>query len=198
MEELQLHLQVSSEPSPQSRQRQPPTKPPTTTTAAACPSNETAPIHSKTNKRPEIAQKVRIDEPPKKQPRFQNAINPSKSLLKAAASGDAATVSGLLCRLREEEDQHTSERASLQLQLKKESQRALKAEAAVRRAEDQRDFRLGEVRHLKAALQRRDDLITALQDQVRELEVGVTLADALQTAEGKKNVTGFEAKAEKV
>jgi len=118
-------------------------------------------------------------------PRFQSAISPSKSILKVTPNGDAATVSGLLSRLREEEQKRTSERASLQLQLQKEKQRAHHAETAARRAEDQRDFRLGEVRHLKAALKRRDDVITSLQDQVREMEVGISYADAVQLAQGK-------------
>jgi hypothetical protein len=133
--------------------------------------------------------------PPKKQrqqpttqnqpPRFHSTISPSKSILKAHSNGDAATVSGLLSRLREEEQKRTSERAALQMQLQKEKHRANNAETAARRAEDQRDFRLGEVRHLKAALKRRDDVITSLQDQVREMEVGISYADAVQLAQGK-------------
>lgn len=132
--------------------------------------------------------KLRENEAPqKKQPRFQTAINPSKSTLKiSSATGDAATVGGLLARLREEENRNIAERAAMQLQLQKEKRRAQTAETAARRAEDQRDFRVGEVRHLKAALQRRDDVITSLQDQVRELEVGVACAEAVQLAEGKK------------
>jgi len=118
-------------------------------------------------------------------PRFQSAISPSKSILKFNSNGDAETVSGLLSRLREEEQKRTSERASLQMQLQKEKQRSHRAETAARRAEDQRDFRLGEVRHLKAALKRRDDVITSLQDQVREMEVGISYADAVQLAQGK-------------
>ena len=74
----------------------------------------------------------------------------------------------------------------MQLQIQKDKRRAQAAEATARRAEDQRDYRVGEVRHLKAALQRRDDVITSLQDQVRELEVGVACAEAVQLAEGKR------------
>lgn len=119
------------------------------------------------------------------QKRFQSAISSSKSVLNSHPTGDAATVSGLLSRLREEEQKRISERAALQMQLQKEKQRALHAETAARRAEDQRDFRLGEVTHLKAALKRRDDVITSLQDQVREMEVGISYADAVQLAHGK-------------
>ncbi|KAH7618777.1 hypothetical protein NADE_005626 [Nannochloris sp. 'desiccata'] len=120
-------------------------------------------------------------------PRFQSTISPSKSNLKFHPNGDAATVSGLLSRLREEEQKRTSERAALQMQVQKEKQRAHHAEAAARRAEDQRDFRLGEVRHLKAALKRRDDVITSLQDQVRDMEVGISYADAVQLAQGERD-----------
>ena len=102
-----------------------------------------------------------------------------------AVTGDAATVGGLLARLREEENRHIAERAAMQLQLQKEKRRAQAAETKERRAEDQRDYRVGEVKHLKAALQRRDEVITSLQDQVRELEVGVACAEAVQVAEGK-------------
>jgi hypothetical protein len=123
--------------------------------------------------------------PPQQPPRFQSTISSSKSVLNSQSHGDAATVSGLFSRIREEEQKRTSERASLQMQLQKEKQRAHHAETAARRAEDQRDFRLGEVRHLKAALKRRDDVVTSLQDQVREMEVGISYADAVQLAQGK-------------
>ena len=154
-------------------------------------------LKTKPSSRPLKPSKLRDSEnsppPTKQQPRFQTAINPSKGALNggAAAKGDAATVSGLLTRLKEGERQRTSERASLQLQIQKERQRAQNAEAASRRAADQRDFRLGEVRHLKAALQRRDDMITDLQDNVRDLEVGVSCAEAVQAAEGKGSLFFF-------
>ena len=98
-------------------------------------------------------------------------------------SRDASTISGLLERLKEDERKHVSERASLAMSLKKERQHAQRAEREQRRAEEQRDYRIGQVKHLKAALERRDGMITALQDQVRELEVGVAAADAVRRAE---------------
>lgn len=136
---------------------------------------------------PKSAPKLRATEaPPAPQPaRFHTAIGPGKSALRGPPAGDAATVSGLLARLRDEERARVAERAALQLAAQKERQRAQRAEAATRRAEEQREFRLGEVRHLKAALQRRDDVISSLQDQVRELEIGAAAAEAVQQAEGE-------------
>ena len=93
-------------------------------------------------------------------------------------------MSGLLARLRAAEAQWAADRGALQLALKGARQRAQRCEVAARRAEEQRDFRVGEVRHLKAALDRRDAVITGLQDEVRELEVGVAAAEAVQRAEG--------------
>lgn len=89
---------------------------------------------------------------------------------------------GLLARLRAQETQHASDKGAMQLQLQRERQRAQRAEEAARRAEGQRDFRLEEVRHLKAALKRRDDVITSLEDQLRELEVDAVRAEDLQQA----------------
>ena len=177
LEELQEQLlasQVSGDPKGRS----------TTTTTTILKRTQQS-VTQKCNK----TYKSRENEAPavKKQPRFQTAINLSKSTLNiSAASGDAATVGGLLARLRDEEHRHIAERAAMQLQIQKDKRRAQAAEATARRAEDQRDYRVGEVRHLKAALQRRDDVITSLQDQVRELEVGVACAEAVQLAEGKR------------
>jgi hypothetical protein len=113
-------------------------------------------------------------------------VHPSNGLLtKPRAADSSATVSGLLSRLRTSEAQWAAERGALQLAVKEQRQRAQQAAAAARRAEEQRDFRLGEVRHLKEALKRRDDVIVGLQDTVRELEVGVAAADATQRAEGE-------------
>ena len=203
LEELQVHLlatsKTSSASTSTSRQKE------QNRTEQKWP-KETHSVGSKSNKTKDIShKKPNLEEyqgpiTPKKhrqqptmsaptqhhqQPRFQSAISPSKSILNSHTHGDAATVSGLLSRLREEEQKRISERASLQMQLQKEKQRAHHAETAARRAEDQRDFRLGEVRHLKAALKCRDDVITSLQDQVREMEVGISYADAVQLAQGK-------------
>lgn len=87
--------------------------------------------------------------------------------------------------MRASEAQWAADRGALQLAVKEQRQRAQRAAAAAHRAEEQRDFRVGQVRHLKEALKRRDDVIVGLQDEVRELEVGVAAAEAVQRAEGE-------------
>lgn len=119
--------------------------------------------------------------------RFQTAFRPSNEsvLIAGRTPGDPTdTVRGLLCRLRQQESQHTTDRASLQRAVQKEHQRAQRAEAAARRAQAQRDFRIGEAQHLKMALKRRDEIVTSLEDRVRELEIGLAETEQLQGIEG--------------
>jgi chromosome segregation ATPase len=124
-------------------------------------------------------------------PRFQATINPTNSVLHRRPDSDAAAVASLLARLREVEAQRVSERGSLQLAAQKERQRAHRAEEAARQVSERLDFREGEVRHLKAALKRRDDMVTALQDQVRELEIGIAHAAKVQELEGRTGWVGL-------
>lgn len=57
------------------------------------------------------------------------------------------------------------------LEAKAEHQRRLKAEAELRRVQEQLAYRKGEVQHLKGALRGRDGQITELQDRLREYEL---------------------------
>jgi len=118
-------------------------------------------------------------------PRFRAAVASSASVLtQKAPSNDATTVRSLLSRLRVEEQQRSSERGALQLQVQKEKNRAQKAERAAHLAEERLDYRLKEVRHLRAALKQRDIMVQTLQEQVKELESGAVSAEALREAQG--------------
>lgn len=81
------------------------------------------------------------------------------------------------------------EKGKLVLASKAEQQRRAKAEAELRRVQEQHAFRLGEVKHLKAALQRRDGQLQEMSDRLREYELaeggGRTAAETVRQAEGK-------------
>ena len=55
--------------------------------------------------------------------------------------------------------------------------------------QEMQTYRVGEVKHLKAALRQRDDQITELQDRLRELELCTTTdkvaCEAVEAAEGR-------------
>jgi hypothetical protein len=120
---------------------------------------------------------------PAERPRWQ-AAGPAK---KGAARGDD-TATGLLERLRRSEAAWTAEKAALQLQLKHERQRGARAEAAARRAEDQRDFRASEAEHLRAALQRLRAHLRALDDAA-----GAEVAGAVARVEAERDELLVEA-----
>jgi hypothetical protein len=127
---------------------------------------------------------------PAERPRWQAAGNAKKG---AACSDD--TVTGLLKRLRRSEAAWTAEKAALQLQLKHERQRGARAEAAARRAEDQRDFRASEAEHLRAALQRRDGEAAELRARLRALDdaAGAEVAGAVARVEAERDELLVEA-----
>ena len=74
------------------------------------------------------------------------------------------------------------------LAAKGEQQRRAKAEGELRRVQEQLAFRLGEVKHLKAALRGRDGQLVDLQDRLRlyELEAGGerTAQETVRQAQG--------------
>lgn len=118
-------------------------------------------------------------------PRFRATVAPSASVLtQQTPSNDATTVRSLLARLRDEEHQRSAERGALQLQVQKEKGRAQKAERAAHLAEERLDYRVKEVRHLRAALKQRDVVVQTLQERMKELEMGVASAEALRDAQG--------------
>lgn len=130
----------------------------------------------------------------KVRPRFQNAISSSKSVLNARNDrNDRATVSSLISRLKALDAQRTAERASLQHAIQQERRRAFKSEESARRVLDRLDFREGEVRHLKQALRRRDDLMASLRDQIQELEAGLEKAEKVECLEGKAGIVAVYA-----
>ena len=80
------------------------------------------------------------------------------------------------------------EKGRLTLAAKGEQQRRQKAECELRRVQEQLAFRVGEVKHLKAALKGRDGEAQELRDRLREYELAEggerTAAETVRQAEG--------------
>ena len=80
------------------------------------------------------------------------------------------------------------EKGRLTLAAKGEQQRRQKAECELRRVQEQLAFRVGEVKHLKAALKGRDGEAQELRDRLREYELAEggerTAAETVRQAQG--------------
>lgn len=131
---------------------------------------------------PKIIQESR---PRSDRPKFQNNISSSQSPLKIRTNrGDQAAVSSLLAQVKELDSKRIAEKASLQHTANLEKQRAFKAEKIARKASQKLEFKDKEVRHLKSALQRRDDMILSLQDEVRKLQAASARIEDIRWIEG--------------
>jgi len=96
---------------------------------------------------------------------------------------DAYTVRGLLSRLRAEENRRVKEIGKLTFEVQKLTKRCQKAEAMAKLADDKRKFKDGEALHLKAALDRRDEIVIQLEKQIEELERDHVPLERLQASE---------------
>ncbi|PRW56275.1 Spindle pole body associated [Chlorella sorokiniana] len=128
--------------------------------------------------------------PPPRQ--FQPTVRPSSSVLQAAnAHARDAPIGGLLAKYKDAEQAWLKEKGRLQMAVKAEQHRRVKAEGELRRVQDQLAYRLGEVKHLKEALRGRDGRITALEDSLRayELEEGGerTAQETVRQAEAERD-----------
>ncbi|EFN58511.1 hypothetical protein CHLNCDRAFT_140571 [Chlorella variabilis] len=82
-----------------------------------------------------------------------------------------APLGGLLQRYRDAEAGWLKEKGKLMLAADGEKKRRLKAEAELRRVQQQLSFRVGEVQHLKTGLRSRDCELQDLRDRLREYEL---------------------------
>lgn len=113
-------------------------------------------------------------------PHTKSTVNAPRS----SSSSSSALKNPALAQLREAEGQWNAEKGSLNLQIRHERRRAQRAEEELRRAEQQREFHLGAAEHLKRALRQRNDRITELEDQIRQLELGITTAKLSEQMSG--------------
>ena len=126
------------------------------------------------------------------QPLFTSTVGPASSVLRNSTNREPpnGAVGALLARQREAEAAWTREKGQMALAARHERVRAQKLEGDLRRAQEQVSFRVGEVKHLKAALQARDAQLAELGDRLRELELidttERTSAQAVQRAEGAR------------
>ncbi|KAL4443056.1 hypothetical protein ABPG77_008547 [Micractinium sp. CCAP 211/92] len=129
---------------------------------------------------------------PRRRRQFQPTVHPTSSVLRSANShARDAPLGGLLAKYRDAEAQWLKEKGKLQLELKAEAARRQKGEAELRRVQEQLAFRLGEVKHLKAALKGRDGTLQDLQDRLREYEQAEgaerTAAETVRQAQGERD-----------
>ncbi|GAB4820665.1 hypothetical protein N2152v2_007711 [Parachlorella kessleri] len=115
-------------------------------------------------------------------PAFKAVVPPSKSILRASTNQLPSGAGPAFARLKEEEAKWAAQKGELQMLLNKEKKRRLQLESELKRAQEMHQYRLGEVKHLKAALKQRDDQIVELKDQVRELELSNTADKVAQEA----------------